>query len=227
MDDAEVERALARCEEALAAGGSPDLRALGFWRAVAAVKRRRRLVDRFAARIGAIDRAAFLRRVRFAAPVGLGVVVLDIGLFGGLAVLAVAAAVDHPWREILVLVATGALAATTHGLAHLAVGTFAGIDFTHWFFFDAGKMLPPGFKVDYATYLRRSPRARAWMHASGAIVTKLVPILVLIYALAIDTDAWAVLLLLAAEVAVILSDVLFSVRASDWKKFRREMRLAR
>ena len=226
MDDAEVERALARCEEALAAGGSPDLRALGFWRAVAAVKRRRQLVDRFAARIGAIDRAAFLRRVRLAFPVTIGVIALDIGLFGGLLLLALAVGLDHPWREVLVLAATGALAVATHGLAHLAVGTFVGIDFTHWFF-DIAKKLPPGFKVGYATYLRASPRARAWMHASGAIVTKLVPFLVLIYALAIDADAWALLLLLAAEVVVILTDVLFSVRASDWKKFRREMRFAR
>ncbi|HKY50278.1 MAG TPA: hypothetical protein VJP45_03395 [Candidatus Limnocylindria bacterium] len=226
MDDAAVERTLAACEQGLTAGGTPDLRALGFWRAVAAVKRRRDLVDRYARRIGAIDRETFLRRVRFAVPIGVGVIVLDIGLFGGLALLAAAPALDHPWRELLVLAALGALAVTTHGLAHLAVGTFAGIDFTHWFF-DARKMLPPGFKVDYASYLRASPRARAWMHASGAIVTKLVPFLVLIYALAIDTDMWAVLVILASAIVAIVVDALFSVRVSDWKKFRREMRFAR
>jgi hypothetical protein len=226
VDDAAVERTIAACEHALAAPGRPDLRSLGFWRAVAAVKRRRELIDRYARRIGTIDREAFLRRVRFAVPVGVGVIVLDVGLFGGLALLAVAPAVEPPWRELLVLAALGALAITTHGLAHLAVGTFAGMDFTHWFF-DAGKMLPPGFKVDYATYLRASARARAWMHASGAIVTKLVPFLVLIYALAIETDTWAVLLVLASGIVAILVDIVFSVRVSDWKKFRREMRFAR
>ena len=29
----------------------------------------------------------------------------------------------------------------------------------------------PGLKIDYATYLRVPPEARAWMHASGAIAS--------------------------------------------------------
>lgn len=223
MEDAAVDRTLAACEQALARGGAPELRTLGFWRAVAAVKRRRDLVERYAARIAAIDRQAFRRRVRFVFPVGLGVVLLDVGLFGGLLLLALAIGVEHPWREVLVLVATGALALTTHGLAHLAVGTFLGIDFTDWFV-DIPK--PPGFKVDYASYLRAPARSRAWMHAAGAIVTKLVPFLVALFAIAIDTDTWAVAILVVVGIVQIVTDLVFSVRASDWKKFRREMRFA-
>ena len=124
------------------------------------------------------------------------------------------------------LIAAAALDATTHGLAHLAVGTFVGIDFTDWFV-DLPKRPQPGFKIDYASYLRASPRHRAWMHAAGAIATKLTPFLVVPYAVAIGTEAWAVLVLLALGVVQIVTDVLFSVKASDWKKFRREMRLAR
>ena len=226
MDEAAIDRTLLACEHALAETGTPDLRALGFWRAVAAVKRRRDLIDRHATRIAAIDRAVFRRRVRLAFPVSLGVAALDIGLFGGLLLLGAAIGVDHPWREILVLVATGALDVTTHGLAHLAVGTFLGIDFTDWFV-DLPKRPQPGFKIDYASYLHASPRQRAWMHAAGAIATKLTPFLVIPYALAIGTDTWAVLLLLALGLVQIVTDVLFSVKSSDWKKFRREMRLAR
>ena len=226
MDETAVANALASCEVELQAGRTPDLRALGFWRAVAAVKRRRELVDRYATRIAAIDRAAFRRRVRLAFPVALGVIVLDLGLFGGLLLLAIATLVDHPWREIVVLVAAGALDVTTHGLAHLAVGALVGIDFTDWFV-DLPKRPQPGFKIDYASYLRASPRRRAWMHAAGAIATKLVPFLVIPYALAIGTDLWVALVLLALGIVQILFDVLFSVRASDWKKFHREMRLAR
>ena len=226
MDETAVTNALASCERELQAGRTPDLRALGFWRAVAAVKRRRELVDRYATRIAAIDRAAFRRRVRLVFPVALGVIVLDLGLFGGLLLLAIATLVDHPWREIVVLVAAGALDVTTHGLAHLAVGALVGIDFTDWFV-DLPKRPQPGFKIDYASYLRASPRQRAWMHAAGAIATKLVPFLVIPYALAIGTDLWVALVLLALGIVQILFDVLFSVRASDWKKFRREMRLAR
>ena len=226
MDEPSVERTLAACEQELQAGRTPDLRALGFWRAVAAVKRHAELVDRYATRIATIDRAVFRRRVRLAFPVALGVIVLDLGLFGGLLLLGIAIVVDHPWREIIVLVAAGAIDVTTHGLAHLAVGTLMGIDFTDWFV-DLPRRPQPGFKIDYASYLRASPRRRAWMHAAGAIATKLVPFLVIPYAVAIGTETWALLALLALGVVQIVSDLLYSVKASDWKKFRREMRLAR
>ena len=199
---------------------------LGFWRAVGAVKRDRTLVDRYASRIARIDRETFRRRVRLVFPVSRGVIALDVGLFGGLLVLALAIGPPHPWQEILVLVGMGAIDVAVHGLAHLAVGTFAGIDFTDWFF-DLPRRPQPGFKIDYASYLRASPRQRAWMHAAGAIATKLVPFLVTPYAIAIGADTWAVALLLLFGVVQIVSDLVYSVRASDWKKFRREMRLAR
>jgi hypothetical protein len=112
------------------------------------------------------------------------------------------------------------------GSAHVAVGTIVGIDFTDWFV-DLPKRPQPGFKIDYASYLRASPRQRAWMHAAGAVATKLVPFLVMPYALAIGAETWAILALLALGVVQILFDLLYSVKASDWKKFRREMRLAR
>jgi hypothetical protein len=188
------------------------------------VKWRGDLVERYASRIAAIDREAFRRHVRLVFPVTFGVIALDVALFGGLLLLAIASGVPHPWRELVVLAATGALDVSTHGLAHLAVGTFMGIGFTDWF---VSLPMPPGFKIDYASYLRAPPRQRAWMHAAGAIATKLVPFLVIPYALAIDTETWAILILAALGVVQILTDLLYSVRASDWKKFRREMRLAR
>ena len=224
VDESEVERTLAACEQALSAEGKPDLRALGFWRAVAAVKRRADLVERHATRVATIDRETFRRHVRLAFPVTLGVIALDVALFGGLVLLAIAIGVPHPWRELLVLAATGALDVALHGLAHLAVGTLVGIGFTDWFI---SLPKPPGFKIDYASYLRTPPRQRAWMHAAGAIASKLTPFLVIPYAVAIDTDTWAVLALLAFGVVQIVTDLLYSVRASDWKRFRREMRLAR
>jgi hypothetical protein len=223
VDESQVERTVAACEQALAGSGKPDLRALGFWPAVAAVKRRGDLVERYASRIAAIDREAFRRSVPLVFPVTLGVIVLDVALFGGLLLLAIALGVGHPWRELLVLAAAGAIDVAVHGLAHLAVGTFAGIGFTDWFI---SLPKPPGFKIDYASYLRTPPRQRAWMHAAGAIASKLTPFLVIPYAIAIDTDTWAVLALLAFGVIQIVTDLLYSVRASDWKKFRREMELA-
>ena len=226
MDDAAVERTLGEAERELAAGRAPDLQALGFWRAVAAVKRRRDLADRYAVRIAAIDRQAFRRRVRLVFPVQIGIVLVVGGLVIDVLFLALANGAAHPWRELLVLVGAAGLDVATHGPAHLIIGALSGIRFTDWFL-DVAKMRPPGFKIDYASYLRASPRARAWMHAAGAITTKLTPFLVVLYALAIDTGIWAVGLLLAVGVAQIVSDIVYSTKTSDWKKFRREIRLAR
>ncbi len=225
MEDAAIAGTLDACERELGSGGVPDLRALGFWRAVAAVKRRRDLVDRYASRIAAIDRRTFRRHVRLVFPVDLGIAFVVGGLVIDLVLLGLAIGAGHPWREILVLLGAGGLDVATHGLAHLTVGTFAHIGFTDWFV-DLPKKPQPGFKIDYASYLRATPRGRAWMHAAGAIATKVTPFLVVPYALAIDTDTWAGVLLFVVGAVQIVTDVLFSVKTSDWKKFRREMRLA-
>lgn len=227
VDDAGLESTFAACETALAAGGALDLRALGFWRAVARVKRDRALIFRYAERIARIDRSAFAQRVVTRTDAVVGVVVLALGLAVGLLLLGAAASFGRPWRELIVLAGTAALLVATHDLAHYVVGAFTRIGFTE-FYVDLRRRQPhPGLKIDYASYLRAPAAARAWMHASGAIVTKLVPFLVVPYALAIACDTWAVAMLLVIGVLQIITDVLFSVRASDWKKFRREMRLAR
>ena len=226
MDSQEIDEVLRACEGLIAGDRALDLRETGFWRAVASVKRKPELVTKYADRIGAIDRAAFLQRVRLRFPAGLGIVLLLLGALFGLALLWLAATFTHPTREILVLVGFGAVLLTTHNLAHFAYGSLVGIRFTDWFV-DLPKRPQPGLKIDYATYLRTPARARAWMHAAGAIVTKLVPFAVALYGLSIATDAWAVALLAVVGLLQIASDALYSVKASDWKKFNREMKLAK
>ena len=81
----------------------------------------------------------------------------------------------------------------------------------------------PGVKVDYDTYLRAGARARAWMHASGAIVSKAIPFVMLIVAWSSNFPLWAAWLLLGQGVLQIITDAVWSVKTSDWKKFRREM----
>jgi len=223
MDERAIESALAACEQALASGDTPDLRETGFWRAVAAVKRRPHLATAYADRIARIDRAVFRRRVRLVFPAPVGVVLLTGGAIVDVAFLVAAAQVASPAREILLLLGAAGLDIATHGLAHLIVGAAAGIRFTDWFI-DLPKRPQPGFKINYASYLRTPARSRAWMHASGAIATKLAPFAVLAYALLIGVDAWAAAVLVVVGVLQIVSDLTLSVRSSDWKKFRREMR---
>jgi hypothetical protein len=226
VDDGEIDRVLTRCEDLLGSGRRPDLRAEGFWRAIAAMKRRPELLGRYVGRAADIDRAAFRARVALRlSPVG-GVALLALGSIFGVVVLWLAAAFQHPTRELLVLFGMGALLVCTHDLAHFIVGSVSGIRFSDWYV-DLPRVPYPGLKIDYASYLRAPAAARAWMHASGAIVSKVVPFLVLLYAVSIDCDVWAILALAAVGIVGIVTDVLFSVRASDWKRYRREMRLAR
>ncbi|HYK98243.1 MAG TPA: hypothetical protein VEU77_07595 [Candidatus Acidoferrales bacterium] len=227
MDDAALESTFAACERALADGGEVDLRSLGFWRAGARVKRDTALRFRYAERVARIDRSAFAQRVSTRTDAAVGVVVLALITAAGILLLGAAASIAHPWRELIVLAGAGALIGATHDLAHFLVGAALGIRFTDFFIDVPARKPQPGLKLDYASYLRAPAAARAWMHASGAIVSKLVPFLVILYALAIGCDAWAALVLAAIGVLSIATDVLFSVRASDWKRFRREMRLAR
>ena len=82
-------------------------------------------------------------------------------------------------------------------------------------------------KKETLTYLRSGPAARAVMHASGAVVTKLVPFVLVPVARAGGQPRWVVWTLLAVGAGQIVTDAVFSTRSSDWKKVRRELRAAK
>jgi hypothetical protein len=218
----EIDSILNAAEVEIAFGGTPDLGATGFWRAVAAVKRDLALIDQFAERIGAIDKAAFDVWARLVIPIWIGTVLAVVGALVGVSLTAAAAFVPK-WNGIVFLAGTGALIASTHGPGHLIVGYLGGIRFIAWFI---GRGRPqPGVKTDYSTYLRATPRARAWMHASGAIVTKAIPFLLLPVVLLVSViPTWVPVVLVVLGVAQIITDVVWSTKSSDWSKFRREMR---
>lgn len=218
--------AFARIEAAVDAGET-DLAALGFWRLLGRVKAEPALSAHWAQTAGRIDRTAFERRVRLRFPVWFGNAMLAIGSAAG--ALAVALALDTSSRTtagLALVFAGGAWSVTLHDLAHWVVGRLVGIRFSSYFI--GGPFPPrPGLKTDYATYLRTSPSARAWMHASGAMVTKLAPFAALAFWPASGAPAWAAWTLLALGTVQLVSDAVFSVRSSDWKKVRRELGVAR
>jgi hypothetical protein len=225
---------LDRIESALDEGDT-DLRRLGFWRIVALVKRDDELIERHAEQIGRIDAEAFRARFRLRAPVWVGVALqlLGIGVAAGLVAFAVWNAGAGADRALDVELASGlglslaafALAAGIHSFAHYVVGRSVGIRFSDFFFAIPPPPLP-GLKTDYETYLRTGPVARAWMHASGAIATKLAPFAVLAFAPAASAPGWSVVVLVGLGVFQIATDALFSTKASDWKKVRRELAVA-
>ena len=193
---------------------------------MAAVKQAPELVPEFAGRIAAIDREAFERWALVNIPVGVGTVAAVVGSAVGLALVGLAYNTADPWNGLLLLAGMGIILVTTHGLAHLLVGRLAGIRFTHWFIGTVGRP-QPGVKTDYATYLAVDPVRRAWMHASGAIVSKIVPFVLIPAALIAGVPSWSTVVLVVVGVASVITDLVWSTKASDWKKFRREMAVAR
>lgn len=208
--------------------GETDLGRLGFWRLVTRVKADPVLAAHWAETVGRIDRAAFERAVRWRIPVWAGNTLLAVGTIAGAGAVVVAANATSDLLAGLALLAAGGIwSLTVHDPAHWLVGRLVGIRFL-WYFPSWWPPPPrPGLKVDYASYLRTPPAARAVMHASGAIATKAAPFAALATWPATQAPAWAAWGLLALGAFEIATDVLFSVHSSDWKRFRREVRVAR
>jgi hypothetical protein len=222
----ELQAAFARIEAAVDAGDT-DLSRLGFWRVLRQVKADPALSAHWAETVGRIDRKAFETRVRLRFPLWLGNAVLMLGtLVGGFAVVVAMNATNEVVAGIALVAAAGIWSVSVHCLAHWVVGRFVGIRFTSYTF--GGPFPPrPGLKTDYATYLRAAPGARAWMHASGALATKVAPFVAFGFWWASDAPAWAAWACLALGVLQIVTDILFSTKSSDWKKVARERRIAR
>lgn len=220
MDSSRIGATLDDAEKAVAAGA--PVGPTRFWKAVDTVKREPVLIEQYADRIARIDRAAFRSWALVAVPIWLGNVLVIGASLGGLALVGWAYYLDGTGAAFVFLLGFGIILVTTHGLAHLLVGTVMGMRFTHWF---VGRLAQPqpGVKLDYATYLRAPATSRAWMHASGAIVTKLMPFIFLGAAIAAGVPTWVVWALVVVGLAEIAIDIVWSTKKSDWKKFRREM----
>jgi hypothetical protein len=213
--------------EAAVGAGNVDLKALGFWRIVAQVKPDRLLVDRYADQIGRIDTAAFRRFAHLRMPVWVGNTILLMGACVGLGAAISAHMVASATLAGLLLIAAGAIwTVALHSPTHWFIGSLVSIRFTDYFV--GGPPPPrPGLKSDYASYLRADPGSRAWMHASGAIATKLAPFLALAFWPGSGAPWWSAIALIAIGVLSIGTDIAFSVKLSDWKKFLRERAVSR
>ena len=213
--------------EAAVDAGQADLRALGFWRLLARVKADQVLAHHWAEQAGRIDRKAFEALTSVRLPVWFGNAVLVVGTLVGAGVVAFALTTESEELAGLALIFAALLwSATFHVPAHWLVGRAMGIRFLAYYVRD---LIPPvpGLKIDYATYLRVEPEARAWMHASGAIASKIGPFLALAFWPASGAPGWAAWTILGYGLLIIGTDVVVSTRKSDWKRFRREMRIAR
>lgn len=220
MERPGIEAVLAKAEAKVSDGGGVD--GIGFWPAVSRVKGNPELAERYGGRIAAIDRTAFRSWAALVVPIVPGTILALLATAGGLALIGWAYSLDGTGAVLAFAVGFGVVWVTTHGLGHLMVGRLLGIRFTDWFI-GTLRRPQPGVKVDYESYLRAPARSRAWMHAAGAIVSKLVPFALVGAALAADLPIWVVWGLVGFGVVSVVTDVLWSTKSSDWKKFKREM----
>ena len=212
--------------EAQVHGGSTDLGALGFWRVLAVIKRDPVMVIALADQAGRIDRVAFRARVRLRLPVWAGTLVLSAVVLAGAAAVVLAAIWTGTLAGLSLLAAAVAWSVGVHSPTHQLYAWFVGIRCTDYFL--GGPPPPrPGIKTDYATYLRTEPFRRAWFHASGAVATKLAPFVAVALSPLTNAPGWAVVAAAALGALQLVTDVVFSTRSSDWKKFRRERAIAR
>ena len=235
MED--LQDAFARIDRQVEAGDT-DLRE--FWKLVRGVKRDPRLAEHWADVVGRIDRMAFEHAVRPRFPVWLGnaILLVQTAILVAFVPVAIALARDAAGSSepilpgLMVVAAAGGLSVSVHDLTHWLTGRMVGLRFRAYFL--KRPLLIPGLKIDYATYLRASAVARAWMHASGAVASKIAPFAVFAGAYlpqrAAGYDlfpAWALWITLGIGVVQLITDVLFSTKKSDWKRVRRELRAAR
>jgi len=219
----DIDQILDSSEDALAVGD--QIGPTGFWGAVATVKGDPDLVERYADRISVIDAEAFRQWAMITVPLWAGNLLAIGGTFVGFALIWWAYFLGDLLSGLIFLLGFGIILVTTHSLAHLLVGSLVGMSFLSWFVGSVTRP-QPGVKIDYSTYLRTPPRSRAWMHASGAIVTKLIPFLLLGAAYGANVPRWVMLVLLGVGIGQIVTDVVWSTTSSDWKKFKREMEFA-
>ncbi len=179
MDEKEAGELLGRIEGEVSKGNFA-LKEMGFWKLVDAAKRDKNLAEKFADRIGDIDRKAFERRAWFTVSLTLGhaaellgtiaaVILLIFGLFY----------LDGARAGISVVLAAAILAATLHPFSHYLVGRTQGIKFSYYFP-DGPALIEPTLKIDYASYLRASAKGRALMHLAGPISTSIGPLVALV-----------------------------------------------
>ena len=218
-----LDEALDRAEAAV--GEGRGLTRTGFWPAVEQLRRNGELAVRYGDRVANIDRRAFEGGVRVRVSIVPGVAILAAGTLAGVSGVVIAGRLEYVPQAIVILASFVLLLLSTHTLAHYVVGRLLGIKFTHVFV--AGRPPEPGVKIDYASYLRTPPCRRAVMHASGALVSKIVPFALVPVVFAMGAWPGAAWILIGIGVVTIFTDVFLSTKVSDWKRVRRELRAAR
>ncbi|MCS4541738.1 MAG: hypothetical protein HY929_05385 [Euryarchaeota archaeon] len=207
--------------------GNYSLKELGFWKVVSEVKKDLNLIEKFADQIGRIDQIASRTKMPVAVNLWIGHFLEILGTIFGLWLIALS--INYPnefipnnfIRGTALFIAAFILGTTLHPLSHYIMGRLVGIHFT-FYFLNGPLKIQPTLKTDYASYLRVSPSSRIAMHASGTIVTKIMPLIVVIIAMSVSAPMWSIILIGILFLVQIITDIVFGQKLGDWSRVLRE-----
>jgi hypothetical protein len=227
MKEGEVQKTLDEIEGEFDKGNYGAARNLGFWRVVKAAKEDPALSDRFADRIGAIDKRLFESKSWVKLDYNAGTLIELLGALSGVVILYLALTSRDIYATILYLASAIVLMTALHPISHSIAARLFGIRF-HFYFLNGPLLIEPTLKVDYATYVKTPAKRRAIFHLAGAINSTLVTLLVLLVAVLDKDSSDLTKLLLAAFWLFTASSEVFpliftkigvnKILFADWRK---------
>jgi len=236
MDEGRVSEIIEKVEKQISKGNFTSAKELGFWKVVSAAKKDNVIAEKYAQSIGKIDKRIFESKTGVKLDYKTGTL-LELALtIIGFILLYLGSLSNDIMSTILYTASALILMTSLHPISHIIAGYPAGIGF-HFYFLNGPLRIEPTLKVDYATYIRASPRSRALFHLAGAINSVLITFLVLFVALLIPETSLLTKTVLAAVFIFTLASEFFPVifikigvskilfadfRKSDTHRFLRE-----
>jgi len=124
---------------------------------------------------------------------------------------------------LLFLTGSAFLMVGTHPWGHWMAGKSVGVNF-EYFYLDGPAKFEPCLKIDYKNYLKASFNSRMIVHASGALVTVLTAVTLLLVALTTG-GLWMRSIALAIFIVVVITEIVSwaGIASGDLKRVRREV----
>jgi len=138
-----------------------------FYALVKEIRKEPGAISTYAGRLGEINRLIFFSEHRFRVPMvlGTGIELLVFFLAAGLG-----SATILQENSLAIVVAQVLTVSTLHPLAHVLAGKSLGMGFLGYYF-NGPMKIEPGVKVDYASFLVRTSKERAFFFFAGVLGT--------------------------------------------------------
>lgn len=146
-----------------------------------------------------------------------------LGLIIGAIIFYYSFVTEHIVSIISFLIGAALILVVTHPLAHIFIGRLYGIKIIKAYLGGVAKFEPTVI-ADFLTYFSAGPKQRRNYHAAGSITTVLTSLIIFLIVLFLSYSFYIKILALIIFIAILLTDVFFSPKYSDWKRARKELK---